>query len=351
VKFVDEIDISVKGGDGGNGVAAFRREKYRPKMGPSGGDGGAGGSVIFTADENITTLIDLRYKRHIEAKRGENGQGSDMYGKGGADTVVRVPVGTVMVDADSGEVLGDFTVHGQEVVAARGGRGGLGNIHFATPSNRAPRQCTPGEPGEARSLRLELKLLADAGLVGLPSVGKSSIIARISAAKPKIADYPFTTLIPNLGVVRLSPDESFVVADIPGLIENAHRGAGLGIQFLKHIQRTAVLVYVLALDATLENDLIRDFDTLRRELDSFEEGLSGRDAIVVLNKSDLSETRDIAPALRAHMATMGLRTILVSAATGDGMDELKRVLGEQIGIRKHSGADPTSATGAFPARE
>ncbi len=330
MKFVDEIQMTVKAGDGGNGIVAFRREKYRPKSGPSGGDGGRGGSVVLVADENIGTLVDLRYRHHIEAKRGENGQGDDCYGKSAPDTIVRVPVGTVVLDEDTDEIIGDLTEHDMSIVVARGGEGGLGNIHFATAANQAPRICTPGTAGEAKSLRLELKLLADVGLVGLPSVGKSSIISQISAAKPKIAEYPFTTLIPNLGVVKMGIDQHFVVADIPGLIENASAGAGLGIQFLKHIQRTATLVFVLALDATLENDLLADLAVLRRELSAFDETLVQRPSLVVVNKCDLAETRELAADLEAHLRREGMDMLLVSAATGEGLQALKNVLASQI---------------------
>lgn len=330
MKFVDEIQLTVKAGDGGNGIVAFRREKYRPKSGPSGGDGGSGGSIIMVADENVGTLVDLRYRHHIEAKKGENGGGNDCYGKSAADTIIRVPVGTIVTDEESEEVICDLTEHNVQMVVAQGGQGGLGNIHFATASNQAPRICTPGTPGEAKSLRLELKLLADVGLVGLPSVGKSSIISRISAAKPKIADYPFTTLVPNLGVVKISPDESFVVADIPGLIENASHGAGLGIQFLKHIQRTASLVYVLALDATLENDLMADFSVLKNELATFDEELTHRKSLVVLNKCDLQETKDLAPEIEKAFKKEGLSVLFVSAATGEGLQAFKNHLAQNI---------------------
>lgn len=330
MKFVDEIHLTVKAGDGGNGIVAFRREKYRPKSGPSGGDGGRGGSVVMVADENIGTLVDLRYRHHIEAKKGENGQGNDCYGKGADDMFVRVPVGTIVYNDETNDVVGDLVEHNAQLVVALGGEGGLGNIHFATSSNQAPRICTPGTVGESYALRFELKLLADVGLVGLPSVGKSSIISRISAAKPKIADYPFTTLVPNLGVVKMSPDESFVVADIPGLIENASSGAGLGIQFLKHIQRTASLVYVLALDSTLENDLLSDFAILKNELKTFDEALTSRKALVVLNKCDLNETREIAPQVEKILRAEGLDVLLVSAATGEGLQELKNMLAKQI---------------------
>ena len=330
MKFVDEIQLTVKAGDGGDGIVAFRREKYRPKSGPSGGDGGSGGSIIMVADENVGTLVDLRYRHHIEAKRGENGQGNDCYGKSAPDTIVRVPVGTIIFDDKTEEIIGDLTAHEQLVVVAQGGDGGLGNIHFSTSSNQAPRICTPGGKGEAKSLRLELKLLADVGLVGLPSVGKSSIISRISAARPKIAEYPFTTLIPNLGVVKMDLDKGFVVADIPGLIENASNGAGLGIQFLKHIQRTASLVFVLALDATLENDLLEDFEVLKKELSAFDETLIQRPSLVVINKSDLQETKAIFPEIEAALAKVGLEVLMVSAATGEGLDALKYKLAQRV---------------------
>ena len=330
MKFVDEIQMTVKAGDGGDGIVAFRREKYRPKSGPSGGDGGRGGSVIMIADENIGTLVDLRYRHHIEAKRGENGQGNDCYGKSAPDKIIRVPVGTIITDEDTGETIGDLTAHEALVVVAQGGDGGLGNIHFATSSNQAPRICTPGVKGEAKSLRLELKLLADVGLVGLPSVGKSSIISRISAARPKIAEYPFTTLVPNLGVVKMDMDKGYVVADIPGLIENASNGAGLGIQFLKHIQRTATLVFVLALDATLENDLMQDLAVLRRELSAFDESLTSRPSLVVINKCDLQETRSLAPEIEATLREAGMEMLLVSAATGEGLEKLKQKLAIQV---------------------
>ncbi|NLN63705.1 MAG: GTPase ObgE [Myxococcales bacterium] len=330
MRFVDEINLRIIAGNGGDGAVAFHREKYRPKGGPAGGDGGRGGDVIFVADENIGTLIDLRYRHQITGENGQNGQGRDCYGKSGSDTIIRVPVGTAIYDSDEDALLADLTTHGQRFVGAAGGRGGLGNIHFATPANQAPRQFTEGTQGQTRNVRLELRLLADVGLVGLPSVGKSSIIAAISAARPKIADYPFTTLVPNLGVVKMDVDSHFVVADIPGLIEGASQGVGLGIRFLKHIQRTALLVYVLALDATLENDLRDDFDVLRRELKAFDPELANRAKLVVLNKSDLAETRDLAPGLEAYFAEMGIGFCCVSAATRDGMDRLKQIMAHQV---------------------
>ncbi|MFA7443529.1 MAG: GTPase ObgE, partial [Lysobacteraceae bacterium] len=245
MKLVDEAEILVKAGDGGNGCVSFRREKFIPLGGPDGGDGGNGGSVWLLADENLNTLVDFRHQRRFRAQRGENGMGSQMYGKGGEDVVVRVPIGTVVTELDSGEVLGDLTEHQQKLKVAQGGKGGLGNIHFKSSTNRAPRRATPGTPGEERNLKLELKLLADVGLLGFPNAGKSTFIRAVSAATPKVADYPFTTLYPNLGVVRLGPDHSFVIADIPGLIEGAAEGAGLGVAFLKHLQRTRLLLHLV----------------------------------------------------------------------------------------------------------
>ena len=330
MKFVDEIELSVKGGDGGNGMVAFRREKYKPKMGPSGGDGGKGGSVIIVADDNVGTLIDLRYKKNIAAKRGGHGQGNDKYGKGSDNVMIRVPVGTIITDSDNETIIGDLTENGQKLIVAKGGEGGLGNIHFATSSNQAPTQSTEGGKGEFKNLKLELKLLADIGLVGFPSVGKSSIISKISASKPKIASYPFTTLVPNLGVVKISPEDSYVVADIPGLIENASSGAGLGIQFLKHIQRTAVLAYVVAIDETMENSLASNLRTLRNELDAYEEGLSSRHSVVVLNKMDIPFAAEIKIELQNYCKKHSLHLIEVSAATGEGLDKLKYLFSSKI---------------------
>lgn len=335
MQFIDEVKLFIKAGDGGNGAIAFRRERYRPNGGPSGGDGGNGGSVVFVADENVGTLLDLKYRHKLEAKRGENGQGKDCYGKSASDLLIRVPVGTVIYDEDTHQQVGDLTAHSETFVAAQGGKGGLGNIHFATPSNQAPQKATSGTEGEQRNVRLELKLLADVGLVGLPSVGKSSLISRMSAAKPKIAEYHFTTLVPNLGVVRIGPGEHFVMADIPGLIQGASEGAGLGIRFLRHIQRTAILVFVLALDATLENDLLEDFGTLKKELESFDPDLMKRRFIVVLNKSDIPETKDLLPVVKNGLADQNVDVLLVSAATHEGLDTLKKTLAQQLAHTRH----------------
>ncbi|MCK6407310.1 MAG: GTPase ObgE [Rhodocyclaceae bacterium] len=295
MKFIDEAKIYVAAGDGGNGMVSFRREKYIPKGGPDGGDGGKGGSVVAIADRNINTLVDYRYTRKFLAQRGENGGTSDCYGKAGEDIVLRMPVGTVIIDAGADEVIADLDAHGKKITIARGGRGGLGNIHFKSSTNRAPRQSTKGEPGEEFDLRLELKVLADVGLLGLPNAGKSTFIRAVSAAKPKVADYPFTTLHPNLGVVRVDENKSFVIADVPGLIEGAADGAGLGIRFLKHLARTRLLLHIVDL-APLdpEADPVRDARAIVGELEKYSPELAAKPRWLILNKLDLipEEERD-----------------------------------------------------------
>ena len=320
--FVDQARISVHGGDGGNGAVAFRREKFVPKGGPAGGDGGDGGSVILLADEGLSPLLDFRYRHDYQAPAGERGGSKDKYGRGGQDMVLRIPTGTEVYDDASGALLADLRTEGQRFVVAAGGKGGRGNIHFATSTDRAPRRAEPGQPGEERVIRLELKLLADVGLVGFPNVGKSSLIARISAARPKVADYPFTTLIPHLGMVRLSDDRSFVVADVPGLIEGAHKGAGLGHRFLRHLERTRVLVHLLELSEIPGRTPLHDYQILRRELGLYDPALAGRTEVVVLNKLDLPETRKKFPALQRSFARRGLPLLGVSAATGEGIGPL-----------------------------
>jgi GTP-binding protein len=324
VHFIDEAKIHVKAGDGGNGCAAMRREAHVPRGGPSGGDGGAGGSVILVADPQLSTLLDFKFMRHYKAPRGEDGRNRDQYGKGGADLRLRVPVGTVITDLQSGELLADLNQDGAELVVAKGGIGGLGNIHFKTAWNQAPRQSTPGTPGEEREIRMELKLLADAGLLGYPSVGKSTFISKISAARPKIADYPFTTLAPNLGVVQLSDHRSMVVADIPGIIEGAAEGAGLGHQFLRHVERTGILLHILEANEMTgpDRDPLKDFDTLNRELERYAPALAAKPQIVVLNKIDLTDTRQAAPAVRQALAARGIELHEMSAATGEGVPEI-----------------------------
>lgn len=317
--FIDEARVYVKGGDGGNGIVAFRREKYVPQGGPAGGDGGRGGNVIFQADEGLRTLMDFRYNRHFKAERGQHGQGKNMHGAWGQDLVVRVPAGTVIKDEESGEIIADLTGHGQEALVAKGGRGGRGNSRFSSSVNRAPTVSENGEPGVERWLTLELKLLADVGLVGFPNAGKSTLISRISAARPKIADYPFTTLTPNLGVVETRDHESFVVADIPGLIEGAHQGAGLGHAFLRHIERTRVLLFILDAAETEGRDVLQDYETLQRELASHNPKLMERPFLVAANKMDLPQ----AGANRGRLEeAFGERLMFISAVTGQGVGEL-----------------------------
>ena len=287
MKFVDEADIRVEAGDGGNGVVGFRREKYIPNGGPDGGDGGDGGSVYLEADENLNTLIDFQFERFHRAERGKNGQGSDCTGRKGEDLFLKVPVGTRATDKDTGEVLGDLTVHGQTMKVAQGGFHGLGNARFKSSTNRAPRQKSDGTPGEIRQLTLELLLLADVGLLGLPNAGKSTFIRAVSAAKPKVADYPFTTLVPNLGVVRLDSQASFVIADIPGLIEGASDGAGLGIQFLKHLERCRVLLHLVDIMPSDGSDPVENALTIINELEIYNPKLAAKPRWLVFNKVDL----------------------------------------------------------------
>ena len=321
MKFVDEAEIHVAAGAGGNGCVSFRREKFIPLGGPDGGDGGNGGSVWLVADEGINTLIDFRHQRRFKAERGENGMGRQMYGKGGEDVVIRVPVGTTIVNVDTDELIGDLTEHGHRLLVAQGGLGGKGNIHFKSSVNRSPRRTTPGTPGDERDLRLELRLLADVGLLGFPNAGKSTFIRAVSAARPKVADYPFTTLHPNLGVVRVGPEQSFVIADIPGVIEGAAEGAGLGIRFLKHVMRTRLLLHVVDMVPADESiDPAAQVRTIAGELKKFDAELAKRPRWLVLNKADLlpEDEREA----RAKAIVRKLRWtkpwFMVSAATGEG---------------------------------
>jgi GTPase len=321
--FVDEVTIRVKAGAGGNGAIAFRREKFVPKGGPSGGDGGDGASIVLVVDEGLSTLLDFRYKSQFDAPAGEAGANKDMYGRAGDDIVLRVPPGTQVFDAETGALIGDLRAQGERLIVAQGGKGGRGNIHFATSTDRAPRKAEPGTPGEERTVRLELKLLADVGLLGFPNVGKSSLISRISAARPKIADYPFTTLVPNLGTVGLSGERTFVVADIPGLIEGAHAGAGLGDRFLRHLDRTRLLVHLL--DATASDpgrSPLRDYEAMNRELALYDSELAARPQIVVLNKIDIPEVRRRIGQITRTFARRGVALLAISAATGEGTAEL-----------------------------
>jgi GTP-binding protein len=329
MKFIDEALIEVHAGKGGDGIVAFRREKYVPRGGPSGGDGGRGGSVHALADRNVNTLVEYRFERIHRAKDGERGMGKDRYGKSAEDIYLRVPVGTVVTDLDTAEVIADLSRDSQCALLAKGGDGGLGNIHFKSSTNRAPRQCTPGKPGESRRLKLELKVLADVGLLGLPNAGKSTFIRAVSAARPKVADYPFTTLHPNLGVVRADQTHSFVVADIPGLIEGAAEGAGLGHQFLRHLQRTNLLLHLVDIAPYAEGaDPVRDAKAIVEELRKYDEALHRKPRWLVMNKTDLIPEPErgtrCAAFVRNYTRAVGKpgRSFAVSALTGDGCREL-----------------------------
>jgi GTP-binding protein len=332
VQFIDEAVIEVKAGDGGNGSAAFRREDGVPRGGPSGGDGGDGGSVIVVTDHTLSSLLDFKYKRHYTADRGEDGRNKDQYGAAGEDLVIKVPIGTVIYEGD--QPIIDLDAEGARFVLAKGGIGGKGNIHFATPWNQAPRTAEPGTPGEARTVRLELKLLADVGLLGFPSVGKSTFIAKVSRARPKIADYPFTTLVPNLGVVRLSDERTFVIADIPGLIEGASEGAGLGHQFLRHVERCRVLIHIVEATFTTGPDRspFEDFGVINRELAQYAPELADKPQIVVLNKCDAIDPKDI-PEIRSEFAAQGIELYAMSAATGAGVDEVLEAVWRKVRTR------------------
>ncbi len=337
MKFIDEAKIYIKAGDGGNGIATFRREKYIPMGGPNGGDGGRGGSVFVIADRNINTLVDYRYTRKFLGQRGENGGSADCYGKGGDDIVLRMPVGTVITDLNTGQVLADLNAHDKKVLLAKGGKGGLGNTHFKSSTNRAPRQCTKGDPGEEFEVSLELRVLADVGLLGMPNAGKSTLIRAISAARPKVADYPFTTLHPNLGVVRVDAEKSFVVADVPGLIEGAADGAGLGIRFLKHLQRTRILLHLVDV-APIDPDAdpVHDAKAIVDELAKHDPALANKPRWLVLNKLDLipEEEREekIAEFLKAYKQASGYDgpVFPITAITGDGTRPLIFALQEAL---------------------
>lgn len=319
--FYDRAKIYVKGGDGGNGIVAFRREKYIPEGGPCGGDGGRGGNVIMIADEGLRTLVDFKYKQHYKAGRGEHGQGKGMHGRGAENLILRVPLGTVVRNAETDEVIADFVSQGQKVIVAPGGRGGRGNTRFVSPNNRVPDFAEKGEPGREMWLQLELKLLADVGLVGFPNAGKSTIISRVSAAKPKIADYPFTTLTPNLGMVRIDEGNSFVLADIPGLIEGAHTGAGLGHHFLRHLERTKVLIHVVDLSEQPDRTPWGDFDIINGELKAYKALFAHRPQIVAANKIDLPGTKERFQELKKRIGKQ-YEVFPISAATGTGLEPL-----------------------------
>jgi GTP-binding protein len=325
MKFVDEVSIRVKAGDGGNGCVSFRREKYIEFGGPNGGDGGDGGDVYLVAEQNLNTLIDFRHERYYEAQRGENGMGNQMTGRRGEDKEIKVPVGTVVYDNETGELIGDLTVAGQKLLVAKGGWHGLGNLRYKSSTNRAPRQSKPGTPGELRTLRLELKLLADVGLLGLPNAGKSTLITAVSAARPKIADYPFTTLYPNLGVVRVGALQSFVMADIPGLIEGAAEGAGLGIQFLRHLSRTSLLLHVVDIAPMAEeNEPVKAIHTIEAELEKYSDELARYPRWLVLNKIDVLPVEEREKRCQEIVDALNWTAPVfrISAATGEGTQNL-----------------------------
>jgi GTPase len=321
--FIDEARIRIVGGNGGNGCMAFRREKYVPRGGPSGGDGGRGGDVYLTSSEHSNTLLKFRYNREFIAERGRHGEGSNRHGKAGKDLVIEVPVGTIAYGDETSDKLWDFSAPGQSFLAARGGRGGRGNAQFATSVNQAPRRADPGEAGEDVMIRLELKLLADVGLLGFPNVGKSTLISRLSAARPRIADYPFTTLEPHLGVVALDLDRSFVMADIPGLVEGAHLGRGLGMRFLKHIERTRVLIHLIDVAENTERDPEEDYRVILSELESFSIELAKKPMLLVASRVDVAGTGERLTLLRHFCQSRHARLVEISAVTGLGLEELK----------------------------
>lgn len=322
--FIDEAKFFVKAGDGGNGCVSFRREKFVPKGGPNGGDGGRGGNVIIRADKSVNSLIDFRYRSHFKAERGSNGQGKDMHGRKGKDCIIVVPAGSIIKDSETGEVIKDLTEDGEELLVAAGGKGGFGNPHFASGSNRTPRIATKGKPGEEKWLKIELKLIADIGLVGLPNAGKSTLLSRLSAANPKIASYPFTTLEPQLGVMHFKYHESCIIADIPGLVEGAHQGVGLGHKFLRHIERTSIILHIVDMADEL---CMENFVTIDKELNYFKAELADRTRIIVLNKCDLVD-EERQKELREHFTDKNQNVIVLSCVSGHGIDNLVEKLEE-----------------------
>ena len=340
--FIDEIDVFVKGGDGGAGCVSFRREKFVPRGGPDGGDGGDGGSVYLEADRALTTLLDFRYQRHYHAERGQHGEGSNRHGASGADRIVRVPLGTVVTDRDTGELIGDLAVPGQRLLAVRGSRGGRGNARFSSSTNQAPRRADLGRPGPERWLHLELKLLADVGVIGFPNAGKSTLVSRVSAARPRIGDYPFTTLQPTLGIVRVDGERTFVIADLPGLIPGASEGRGLGHQFLRHTERTRLLLHVLDLDPSSGRDPLDDLAVIDAELAAYSAELAARPQIVVANKSDLADgdpvAADALERVRRHCAESARPLHAISAVTGRGLEELLRDVADRLEVLPWAGA-------------
>ena len=328
--FIDRAKISIKAGDGGDGMSSFRREKYAPKGGPNGGDGGRGGDIVFLADRNMNTLLDFRYKKKFKAQKGGDGEDTNKFGRHAEAVTIKVPVGTLVFDEETDELIADLVEDGQTAIVGRGGRGGRGNARFANSVNRAPTFAEHGEPGEERTLRMELKLLADVGLVGYPSVGKSSIIATVSAARPDIAAYHFTTLTPVLGIVKIDDQTNFVMADIPGLIEGAHEGKGLGHDFLRHIERTRLIVHVLDVSGMEGRDPMEDYQKINRELAAYNERLSSRPQIIAANKMDLPDARTNYPAIEAALKAEGREVFPISAATGEGLQALVQRIAEML---------------------
>jgi GTP-binding protein len=344
MKFIDEVKIRVIAGDGGRGCVSFRREKFVPRGGPNGGNGGKGGDVIALADPQLTTLLDLRYQKQYKAGRGEHGLGKDQHGRAGEDRVIKVPVGTLIRDAETGELIGDLREAEEQVIVAAGGRGGKGNAHFVSSTNRSPRFAQPGEPGEEKELEVELRLLADVGIIGMPNAGKSTLIAAISAVRPKIADYPFTTLVPNLGVVGYGEGKSFVVADIPGLIEGAHEGHGLGDKFLRHVMRTHLLIHLLDAASINPEDPLAQWRTINRELELFDPELGSKPQIVVANKIDLPAGQHNAKLLAKALPQRYASMHSISAVTTEGVQALVRRVGMRLDeIKRQGDADGDTA--------
>ncbi|MCK5237260.1 MAG: GTPase ObgE [Deltaproteobacteria bacterium] len=329
-RFIDEVNIYVKAGDGGAGAVSFRREKFVPRGGPDGGDGGKGGDVVFIVDRRLSSLIDLRYRKKYLAGKGGKGAGTHCFGKDGADAIIKVPVGTLVIDSATDEVIRDLVKDGERYVLCGGGKGGRGNAHFKSSTNQAPRYAQPGLPGEEIDLRLELKLLADVAIIGFPNAGKSTLITGISAARPKIGDYPFTTLVPNLGVVSFGDHGGYVVADIPGLIEGAHEGKGLGIQFLKHIERSLLLLHIIDLSPETGREPEDDYEKINNELTKFSADLAKRKQVVALNKTDITEASEKVPELLEYFKDKGIKVFEISAATGAGLKDLTNYIGTEL---------------------
>jgi GTPase len=330
MQFIDQVKVYVKAGDGGRGCVSFRREKYVPKGGPNGGDGGRGGHIIFIATRDINTLLDIKYQQQYKAEKGQHGMGKDMHGKNGENLIIPVPPGTLIKDLETGDVLSDLIIEGQEFVAAQGGRGGLGNTHFKSATRQAPRYAQPGEPGEEKNLILELKLLADVGLIGLPNAGKSTLISALSAARPKIADYPFTTLVPVLGVVKHEDFKSFVIADIPGLIEGAHKGAGLGFQFLRHVERTSILLHLVDVSEMAEGDPADNFEKINKELELYSPELIKKPQAVAATKLDIKGDGKRLDRLSQYCKDRDYDFFPICAVTGKGIKELLIYLGKKV---------------------